>query len=76
VLRFPKAVTHFSPGSYPFRPYQVTGIPNCFLAGDWVKGVSACKPAILLQCIRHLFNSGLGDVLVKHQELKPCMLFA
>lgn len=40
VLRFPKAVTHFSPGSYPSRPYQVTGIPNCFLAGDWVKGVS------------------------------------
>jgi uncharacterized protein with NAD-binding domain and iron-sulfur cluster len=39
VLRFPKAVTHFSPGSYPSRPYQVTGIPNCFLAGDWVKGV-------------------------------------
>jgi hypothetical protein len=22
------------------RPYQVTSIPNCFLAGDWVKGVS------------------------------------
>lgn len=41
VLRFPKAVTHFSPGSYPSRPYQVTGIPNCFLAGDWVKGVSS-----------------------------------
>lgn len=40
VLRFPKAVTHFSPGSYTSRPYQVTGIPNCFLAGDWVKGVS------------------------------------
>lgn len=39
VLRFPKAVTHFSPGSYPSRPYQATGIPNCFLAGDWVKGV-------------------------------------
>ncbi|KAF6263863.1 hypothetical protein COO60DRAFT_1470323 [Scenedesmus sp. NREL 46B-D3] len=40
VLRFPKAVTHFSPGSYASRPHQVTSIPNCFLAGDWVKGVS------------------------------------
>ncbi|WIA34177.1 hypothetical protein OEZ86_012535 [Tetradesmus obliquus] len=40
VLRFPKAVTHFSPGSYASRPFQATSIPNCFLAGDWVKGVS------------------------------------
>eukprot|EP00955_Chlamydomonas_euryale_P054963 355993-Chlamydomonas_euryale.AAC.12 len=39
VLRFPKAVTHFSPGSYASRPYQSTSIPNVFLAGDWVKGV-------------------------------------
>ncbi|KAG1676363.1 hypothetical protein FOA52_001158 [Chlamydomonas sp. UWO 241] len=39
VLRFPKAVTHFSPGSYPNRPYQITSLPNVFLAGDWVKGV-------------------------------------
>eukprot|EP00879_Flechtneria_rotunda_P028371 GHRR01030475.1.p1 GENE.GHRR01030475.1~~GHRR01030475.1.p1 ORF type:complete len:457 (+),score=95.91 GHRR01030475.1:1370-2740(+) len=39
VLRFPKAVTHFSPGSYANRPYQVTSICNCYLAGDWVKGV-------------------------------------
>lgn len=41
VLRFPKAVTHFSPGSYPSRPYQVTGLGNTFIAGDWVKGVSS-----------------------------------
>lgn len=39
VLRFPKAVTHFSPGSYQHRPYQATTIPNVFMAGDWVKGV-------------------------------------
>ncbi|KAG2497258.1 hypothetical protein HYH03_004842 [Edaphochlamys debaryana] len=39
VLRYPKAVTHFSPGSYPFRPFQATTIPNLFMAGDWVKGV-------------------------------------
>ncbi|GAX73691.1 hypothetical protein CEUSTIGMA_g1142.t1 [Chlamydomonas eustigma] len=39
VLRFPKAVTHFSPGSHQYRPYQNTSIPNLFVAGDWVKGV-------------------------------------
>jgi hypothetical protein len=39
ILRFPKAVTHFSPGSYPNRPFQSCSIPNVFLAGDWVKGV-------------------------------------
>ncbi len=39
VLRFSKAVTHFSPGSYPSRPTQVTSISNLFIAGDWVKGL-------------------------------------
>jgi uncharacterized protein with NAD-binding domain and iron-sulfur cluster len=39
VLRFPKAVTHFSPGSFQNRPFQATSIPNVFMAGDWVKGV-------------------------------------
>ncbi|PNH05243.1 Phytoene dehydrogenase, partial [Tetrabaena socialis] len=39
VLRYPKAVTHFSPGSYPHRPFQATTIPNVVMAGDWVKGV-------------------------------------
>jgi len=39
VLRFPKAVTHFSAGSYSSRPLQTTSIPNVFMAGDWVKGV-------------------------------------
>lgn len=39
VLRFPKAVTHFSPGSYASRPMQSTSIPNVFMAGDWVKGL-------------------------------------
>lgn len=27
VLRFPKAVTHFSPGSYKNRPFQVSVAP-------------------------------------------------
>ena len=39
VLRFPKAVTHFSPGSLASRPLQATSFGNVFLAGDWVKGV-------------------------------------
>ena len=39
VIRAPRAVTHFSPGSYASRPTQVTGLDNLFLAGDWVKGV-------------------------------------
>ena len=39
VLRFPGAVTHFSPGSYSSRPLQTTSYPNIFVAGDWVKGV-------------------------------------
>jgi uncharacterized protein with NAD-binding domain and iron-sulfur cluster len=39
VLRFPKAVTHFSPGSYQNRPFQATSTKNLFMAGDWVKGV-------------------------------------
>ena len=39
VLKFPKAVTHFSAGSYSSRPLQTTSFPNVFMAGDWVKGV-------------------------------------
>lgn len=39
VLRFPKAVTHFSPGSHQFMPEQQTSFPNVFIAGDWVKNI-------------------------------------
>ncbi|KAK9843730.1 hypothetical protein WJX81_003891 [Elliptochloris bilobata] len=39
VLRAPRAVTHFSPGSHALRPTQETGLGNLWLAGDWVKGV-------------------------------------
>ena len=39
VLRFPQAVTHFSPGSYASRLEQATSFSNLFIAGDWVKKV-------------------------------------
>ena len=55
VLRFPRAVTHFSPGSYASRPLQTTSRQNLFMAGDWVKGVphganglSQVRPCLLL----------------------------
>jgi len=37
VLRFPQAVTHFSPGSERYRMTQTTSFDNVFVAGDWVK---------------------------------------
>ena len=40
VLRFPKAVSHFSPGRHKNRPYQRTSIPNLMIAGDYVKGLN------------------------------------
>ena len=39
VLRFQNAVTHFSPGSLPYRPAQTTSLPHVFIAGDYVKDV-------------------------------------
>ena len=39
VLRFPRAVTHFSPGSHQYRPRQRTSLRNAYIAGDWVKGL-------------------------------------
>lgn len=39
VIRCPRAVTHFAPGSYSHRPYQRTSFPNVFIAGDYVKGL-------------------------------------
>lgn len=32
-------MTHFSPGSYRYRPTQTTPIRNVFMAGDWCKGI-------------------------------------
>lgn len=36
VVRFPGAVTHFSPGSYDAMLRPTTSFPNLFVAGDWV----------------------------------------
>jgi uncharacterized protein with NAD-binding domain and iron-sulfur cluster len=36
VARFPRAVTHFFPGSYKHMPTAETSFPNVFLCGDWI----------------------------------------
>lgn len=36
VIRLPRAVTHFAPGSYQWMLPTQTRIPNLFLSGDWV----------------------------------------
>lgn len=39
VVKFPNAVTHFSPGSLRSRPDQITPYSNVAIAGDYVKNV-------------------------------------
>ncbi|ERM96271.1 hypothetical protein AMTR_s00001p00161700 [Amborella trichopoda] len=36
VVRFPKSVTHFFPGSYKYMLRGSTGFSNLFMAGDWI----------------------------------------
>ncbi|MBL1177876.1 hydroxysqualene dehydroxylase [Pantanalinema sp. GBBB05] len=36
VVRLPNAVTHFSPGSYPFMLPGTTSITNLWMSGDWI----------------------------------------
>ena len=36
VIRLPRAVTHFAPGSYQHMPSVVTSIENVFMSGDWI----------------------------------------
>ncbi|MBD2461400.1 FAD-dependent oxidoreductase [Oscillatoria sp. FACHB-1407] len=36
VVRLPKAVTHFSPGSYPSMLPKTTCIENVLMSGDWI----------------------------------------
>lgn len=36
VVRFPKAVTHFFPGTYQYMMRGTTSFPNVYTAGDWI----------------------------------------
>jgi uncharacterized protein with NAD-binding domain and iron-sulfur cluster len=36
IVRLPKAVTHFAPGSYRFLLPGTTSIPNLLMGGDWI----------------------------------------
>lgn len=36
VVRLPRAVTHFSPGSYPSMLRGRTSVSNLFMSGDWI----------------------------------------
>mgnify|MGYP002785084275 CR=1 FL=1 len=36
VVRLPRAVTHFSPGSYQFMLSGQTSVQNLFTSGDWI----------------------------------------
>ncbi|KAH9625840.1 hypothetical protein KSS87_004847 [Heliosperma pusillum] len=36
ITRFPKAFTHFFPGSYKYSMPGATSFPNLFMAGDWI----------------------------------------
>jgi uncharacterized protein with NAD-binding domain and iron-sulfur cluster len=36
VIRLPRAVTHFAPGSYQYMLPVATSIENVFMSGDWI----------------------------------------
>jgi uncharacterized protein with NAD-binding domain and iron-sulfur cluster len=36
VIRLPRAVTHFSPGSYQHLLRGITSFPNLYMSGDWI----------------------------------------
>ena len=36
VIRLPRAVTHFAPGSYQYMLPTVTSFDNVFMSGDWI----------------------------------------
>ena len=36
VIRLPRAVTHFAPGSYQYMLPAVTSFENAFMSGDWI----------------------------------------
>ncbi|MGB8698920.1 MAG: FAD-dependent oxidoreductase, partial [Thermosynechococcaceae cyanobacterium] len=36
IVRLPRAVTHFAPGSYRYLLTGTTSIPNLWMSGDWI----------------------------------------
>ena len=36
VIRLPKAVSHFAPGSYQYLLRAITSFPNLYMSGDWI----------------------------------------
>jgi uncharacterized protein with NAD-binding domain and iron-sulfur cluster len=36
IVRLPRAVTHFAPGSYRYLLLGTTSIPNLYMSGDWI----------------------------------------
>ncbi|MFM6347400.1 MAG: FAD-dependent oxidoreductase, partial [Dolichospermum sp.] len=36
VIRLPRAVTHFAPGSYQYLLRPITSFPNLYMSGDWI----------------------------------------
>ena len=36
VIRLPRAVTHFAPGSYQHLLRPITSYPNLYMSGDWI----------------------------------------
>ncbi len=72
MLRFPKAVTHFTPGSYLSRPLQRTSVGNVFMAGDWVRGLQHGANG-LSQASCCLPNNGGGAQMASRPgPARPC----
>ena len=36
VIRLPRAVSHFAPGSYQHLLKGITSFPNLYMSGDWI----------------------------------------
>ena len=74
VLKFPKAVTYFSPGSHAYMPEQTTSFPNVFIAGDWVKNID--HGANGLSQARHLHNHPMQEGIVfSFNQSQTCDLY-
>ncbi|KAG5186618.1 oxidase [Tribonema minus] len=72
VVRYPGAVSFFSPGSYRSRPPLQTTVPNLVCAGDWVRMGEREHGAKGL-CQERAFVSGLeaANALARNGSLGP-----